>query len=84
MRGRYNFKLTISFSAQNNVISFSFKTNVHSTLFFESHPVLMDAGGHQLNLKCVEQYEEYKCKQSINRLKHMGYIVNDGFVLRVH
>ena len=70
-------RLTITFSAQNNVISFSFKSGIYS------HPVLMEAEGHQLNLKCVEEYKEYICEQSINKLKDMGYIVNDGFVLRI-
>ena len=74
--GSYDFDLTITFSAQNNVISFSFKR------ILRQHPVLVDAEGHQLNLKCVEQYEEYICEKSINELKDMGYIVNGGFVLR--
>ena len=79
--GGDDFDLTITFSAQNNVISFYFNRDVLGAPIF-SHPVLMDAGGHQLNLKCVEQYEQYICEQSINKLKDMGYIVNDGFVLR--
>ena len=86
--GSLAFKLTITFSAQNNVISFSFKKEVFggsiSSISFYSHPVLMDAGGQQLRLKCVVQYREYICDQSINKLKDLGYIyiVNDGFVLR--
>ena len=46
------------------------------------NPVLVDAGGHQLNLKCVVRAQDYICEQSVNELKDMGYIVNDGFVLR--
>ena len=43
----------------------------------------MDATGQQeLRLKCVAQYREYICEQSINELKDMGYIVNYGFVLK--
>ena len=82
-KGRYGFELAITFSAQNNVISISFKRYMHSASL-RSHPILVDAGGHQLNLKCVVQFQEYVCEQSINELKEMGYIVNDGFVLRVH
>ena len=80
--GACNFNLTITFSAQNNVISFSFKNNVYGASL-NSHPVLVDAEGHQFYLKCVVQYEEYICEQSINKLKDMRYIVNDGFVLRI-
>ena len=72
-----NFHLTITFSAQNNVISFSF----NSRASLSTHPVLMHAGGQQLNLKCVVLCQEYICEQSIHELKDMGYIVNDGFVL---
>ena len=82
-RGISGFELTVTFSALNNVISFSFKKNVHSRAYFESHSLLVDAAGHQLNLKCVVQFQKYMCEQSINELKDMGYIINDGFVLRI-
>ena len=81
--GSYAADLTIN--EQNNVISFSFKTYMKNGVVVTNlinHPVLVDAGGHQLNLKCVVQFQEYICEQSINELKDMGYIVNDGFVLR--
>ena len=80
--GGYKFELTITFSAQNNVISFSFNSKLYRASLI-SHPVLVDARGQQLNLKCVVQFQEYICKQSINELKDMGYIINDGFVLRI-
>ena len=79
--GNYYFDVTITFSAQNNVISFSFKSKVYGGSM-NSHPVLVHAGGHQLYLKCVVKLEEYICEHSINKLKDMGYIVNDGFVLK--
>ena len=47
-----------------------------------SHPALVNAVGQQLKLKCVGAKREYICEQSIKKLKDMGYIVNDGFVLR--
>ena len=85
--GSLAFKLTITFSAQNNVISFSFKRKVRGAGFgfgtvITINAVLVDAGGHQLNLKCIVRGPDYICEQSINELKDMGYIVNDGFVLR--
>ena len=81
--GSYGSNLQITVSIKNNVISFSFKRNGYSYASLTSHPVLVDAGGQQLNLKCVVQFQEYICEQSINELKDMGYIVNDGFVLRL-
>ena len=83
--GGHDCELTIT-CAQNNVISFSFKRNVDSSWFGGSYaPVLIDAAGQELNLKCVEYYyyQEYICEQSINKLKGMGYIINDGFVVRI-
>ena len=80
--GGRNFNLTITFSAQNNFISFSFNKNVIG-VSLNSHLVLVDAAGHQLNLNCVVQLQDYICEQSINELKDMAYIVNDGFVLRI-
>ena len=63
MRGSYDIELTIT-CAQNNVISFSFKRKGHGAGFMIGtaitvnpvnpvNPVLVDAGGHQLNLKCI-------------------------------
>ena len=68
----------------NNVVSLSFKANANRR-YTSVNPLLVDATGQQvLRLKCVVQHQEYICKQSVNELKHMGYVVNDGFVLRVH
>ena len=54
----YNLKLTVSI--KNNVISFSVKRDEYSPT---SHPVLVDAGGQQLNLKFVVQCQgEYICE----------------------
>ena len=74
----------ITVCPQNNVVSLSFKANVNGR-YTSVNPLLVDAIGQQvLRLKCVVQHQEYICKQSVNELKHMGYVVNDGFVLRVH
>ena len=71
-----NIDVTITVNPQNNVVSLSFKVAAYP-------PVLVDATGQkELRLKCVVQHREYICEQSINELKGMGYIVNDGFVLR--
>ena len=79
--GNLAFELTITFSAFN-VISFSFKKTNARFLSF-SNLVLLVAAGQQLKLKCLVPSQEYICEQSIKELKDMGYIVNDGFVLRI-
>ena len=76
--GSNAFELTIPFSAQNNVISFSFNTYMKNGVVgtnLINHPLQVDAGGHQLYLKCVEHLQEYICEQSINKLKDSGFIV---------
>ena len=81
--GSYGENIHMTVGIKNNVISFSVKRNEYSYTFLRSHPVLLDAGGQQLNFKCVVQCHEFICEQSINEFKDMGYIVNDGFVLRI-
>ena len=74
----------ITVSPKNNVVSLSFKKNSNGR-YTSVNPLLMDSADREpLMLKCVAQHREYICKQSINELKNMGYIVNDGFVLRIH
>ena len=74
----------ITVSPQDNVVSLSFKANANRR-YTSVNPLLVDGTGQQeLRLKCVAQHREYICKQSINELKDIGYIINDGFVLRVH
>ena len=75
--------VTITVSPQNNVVSLSFKADANGR-YSSVNPVLMDAAGEQeLRLECVAQFQEYICEQSINELKDMGYIINDGFVFRI-
>ena len=77
-----NVKITVS--PKNNVVALSFEENSNGR-YTSVNPLLVDAAGQQvLRLKCVVQHQEYICKQSVNELKHMGYIVNDGIVLRIH
>ena len=80
IKSRVDIDVTITC---NNVVSLSFKANADGK-YTPVAPVLVDAAGQQpLDLKCVIAYRQYKCEQSINELKNMGYIVNDGFVLRM-
>ena len=76
----FHFEVTVTIRVQNNVISFSFNVYGGSLM---SHPVLVNAAGQQLKLKFVGAKRAYICERSINKLKNMGYIVNDGFVLRI-
>ena len=78
--GSRNFYLKISFSTENNFISFLINNQFYP---LRSHPLLVNAAGLHRSLKCVVQYEEYICKRSINSLKDMGYILNGGFVLGI-
>ena len=72
--------VTITISPKHNV-SLTFKADANGR-YTVVYPVLVDAAGqHQLRLKCAVKCREYICGQSINELKVMGYIVNDGFVL---
>ena len=82
-RSGYDIDVTITVNPQNNVVSLSFKADANGR-YTAVNPVLMDAAGQQeLRLKCVVQFQEYISEQSINELKCFGYIVNDGFVLRM-
>ena len=76
-----DLKITV---CPKNIVSLSFKANANGR-YSSVNPILTDfAVGQPLKLKCVVLHREYICKQSINELKHMGYIVNDEFLLRIH
>ena len=76
--------VTITVSPKDNVVTLTFKADANGRCT-AVYPLLVDAAGQQpLTLKSVVQFQEYICEQSINELKDMGYIVNDGFVLRIH